>query len=756
MTRCYPLFMATYLALTCLTSLACMAGSLSLELKETQLSMTANGQVLIDFIPEPEGRVQFVIDEPLSIDVLNDSGEKKTYTAPYASVSKIEDSLQAKGQVMTEAGSVFEVTDIYTRIAPTDEFNIARQVDVLETSADDVGFLSRFQVARIGGRALLDQELFIPGICYQKNEHVPPHSLAADFSEEDIIVREDRLPIPLVMVRDPVDGVTVSLVHADPDGTSIIEDLNDTRIIDEDLQFASLGVQGQASPALTLLYPGSEGSRTYARPNRHLLKTDVWSERYHPVEADVPHSYEIRLSFDTYETFPEALKATWRRAYEYLYVPTTEADILAHYEAGIGLLKNTTNQYNGYTGIPFRLKLPEGELAGNHDVSFQMGFVGQQLPIAFHLIRYGLIHQDEESIQKGEDIVAFWVSESLNKGLPKTWFSPYPSPHWKSYNTFLRIASDGMLGALRAWDIMQANGYDRPHWLEYCRSFGDWLVQNQNQDGSWSREYHWDGTSANPSKHNTSHPIPFLLALAQATGNTKYRDSALRAGEYIWQHVHETFTYVGGTPDQPNIIDREAGFMALHAFLALHDETGEARWIEAASQAADFMETWAYGWNIPIPDDAPDVTLPEDALTTGFSIIGIGHSGADLLLAGASMFYYRLYLKTGDTHYAAVARQFLHDTKHSVNLDGSLGYGQSGLCTEVLLVSPPRGWTINHWLPWLTYYMIDPIAGLQDAYQSMDIPIVEGEDYQKLKEKDFFYGSSHGLQSIAKESSLNP
>lgn len=732
----------------------CWGDILKMESGNALLSLGVDSPVVVDFSSGPDLKAQFEIKHPLSICVVNKAGEQQDFFAPYSSVKLIGTELHAEGLVTTAAGSVFHFTDIYAALPETDEFDVKRRVVVEMAGEGDVGFMSRFQLSRTDSPALKDQELFIPGICYQKNKNVPPYALAADLSAEDIVVREDRMPIPIVMLRDPVSGVTSSLIHLSPDGSSCLEKLDEDRLIDPRLQFASLGVQGQTAPALTLLYPGSEGSRTYVRPPARTFETAGWSERYHPVVGDVSHAYQVRMSFGVFESFPAALRATWRRAYGEFDAPASKTDVPASYEAGMGLINNFARAYNGCPGLPFALELPGGRLEGKSSVSFQMGFVGQQLPLAYHLIRYGLEKNNPSIIEKGEAMVDFWAANSLTKeGLPRTWFDPYPEPHWRSYNTFLRLASDGMPGALRAWDLMKSEGRDKPGWLQYCRSFGDWLVKNQNPDGSWSREYHWDGTPANESKSNTSHPIPFLLALAAATGETSYRTAALRAGDSIWKHVHESFTYVGGTPDQPNIIDREAGFMALQAFLALHDETGEDRWLEAAKRAADFTETWAYCWQVPLPGDDPAVILPRETKTRGFSIIATGHSGADLLLAGASFFYYRLYLKTGDPHYADVAGHLLHDTKENVSLNGSLGYGGDGLCPEVVLFCPPRGWSIDIWLPWLTYYMIDPIAGLQDAYEMTDTPRVEGVRFDDLCARDRIFGKSQGLRSPAKESS---
>src|SRR5699024_4549492 len=124
---------------------------------------------------------------------------------------------------------------------------------------------------------------------------------------------------------------------------------------------------------------------------------------------------------------------------------------------------------------------------------YQMGFAGMQLPAAYYLIRAGLEENNKGLINKGALMVNFWAEQSPTpSGLPKTWWDaawpdkPQP-PTWQSFPTYMRMVGDGMEGALHAWSIMKKHGMDKPKWLKFCKDFGDWLVQNQNADGSYFR-----------------------------------------------------------------------------------------------------------------------------------------------------------------------------------------------------------------------------------------------------------------------------
>ena len=247
----------------------------------------------------------------------------------------------------------------------------------------------------------------------------------------------------------------------------------------------------------------------------------------------------------------------------------------------------------------------------------------------------------------------------------------------------------------------------------------------QNQDGSFFRAYGHEGAVVDSSKDTSVQPIRFLVDIHKLTGATTYRTAALRAGEFCLRTIHDTYAYVGGTPDNPNVLDKEAGLMALESFLALHDLTGERRWLSAAVQAADFSETWTYCWNVPMPPGAKDIVFPRHRTTHGLSLIATGHSGADSFMAAGPFLYYRLSLLTGDTHYRDLARMLLFNTKQLLDWDGSIGYRLPGLQSEAMGLSPVRGAGVGLWLPWLTTTSIEPMMRLHDVFGAFDIKEIE-------------------------------
>jgi len=238
--------------------------------------------------------------------------------------------------------------------------------------------------------------------------------------------------------------------------------------------------------------------------------------------------------------------------------------------------------------------------------------------------------------------------------------------------------------------------------------------------------------------------VPFLTDLYRATRDAAYRRAALRAGAFCWKAVHRAYAYVGGTPDIPNAMDKEGGMMALAAFLALYDLTGDRKWL-AASQAAWYSETRVYCWNVPMPDGDLKIVFPKGRTTYGLSLIAAGHSGADDYMAAAAFHYYRLFLLTGEAHFRDVARRLLYDTKQMLDWGGTPSYAAPGLLTQALSLPPPRGHGQTHWLPWLTVPILEPMARLRDVFGSMDIAEIGRQPMMERRKRDSRYAATHGF-----------
>jgi hypothetical protein len=281
---------------------------------------------------------------------------------------------------------------------------------------------------------------------------------------------------------------------------------------------------------------------------------------------------------------------------------------------------------------------------------------------------------------------------------------------------------------MRAYNREKAAGRNHPEWVAWVKGYCDWMVSQQREDGSWPRTWvPGTNTVAQPSGSGSYSPPPLLLAMYKETGDAKYKESAIRAGEYIWSDWGVRGIYAGGAVDGSSVhltTDKEAGMLSLLAFQSIYDATKDPKWLERAKSAGDYAESWIWIWNVPMPADGNDATLEwkRDKTTVGLQGIGAaGSGGTDEYLDWATPMYAKLYEDTKDPHYLEVTKILLHNTKAMVAMPGHfyemLGPGWQ---QEHWIMAQNRGYgQLGKWLPWCTTNHIHSIVALQDEHPAL-------------------------------------
>jgi hypothetical protein len=284
---------------------------------------------------------------------------------------------------------------------------------------------------------------------------------------------------------------------------------------------------------------------------------------------------------------------------------------------------------------------------------------------------------------------------------------------------FTRSVADGCAGTLKAWSYEASCGLDRPAWLAWACSGGDWLLSSQYQDGSFPRAWRAGTGEVLDASKNASHlPVPFLVRLAAATGKAIYLEAAVRAGEFCWRNGGCDGSLAGATLDNPDVVDKEAAIFALEAFLELFAATGKKAWLQRAVAAASLAETWTYIWDIAVPVDAEDSELhwKRGVPVPGQQLIATGVSTCDGFLAMNAASFATLYRLTGDEHFLAVARLVTHGTKAMLALPGrQFDLRGPGWQQEHWSMAIPRGLGLSRdWLPWVAVANVEGALRLED------------------------------------------
>jgi hypothetical protein len=655
--------------------------------------------------------------------------------APYSEVLAKNYGYSARAHISTANGSQFYLEDNYF-MNQSDVFVVDRTVLVEKANSKDAGFGSLFRfVSAADSGDYTNFDYFIPSILYKNSDDVVNGAICSNLDLDKVYVKETRCGLPLAMLRSHSLNQALAICHYDPKidggdsaGGGQSGEINDT------FAYGSLGYTIMPKASVDFCYPCCEGPNTYDCGQG-------WARRYHPITVGFKQNYAVGLIPDNSDNYNDSMVNSYKKGFDMNEKHVADVSMDDIYSYGI---KVFSEKYLSYTsngkivsaGLPWSLNLLTGELSDT--ISFQMGFVGQQIPAGYQLYRYGLENKDDDIKAKGLSMLNFWTSDStMSSYFPSVWWDPENSASGgqrRNYPSFLRCMVDGMEGLIDAYKISVAFGEGQQKWLDRLTAFGTNLVNKQNSDGSFYRAYKTNGevetdTSNScyqgSSKLNTPIAIRFLAKMYELTGLEKYKTAALAAASYCYDNLYVALgKYVGGTPDNPNTVDKEAATFAMYGFNAAYMLSKDAKYLKAAEHATICALSWVYSYDFKVTSDSTDtdkINVFKNGGVIGFSIIATGHSGADNFSAFTHFEVYKMYLETGDSFYKAAALMLQNDTKLSNDYDGRMNFAYRAFCPEATAVADFTFKTVGVWLPWSTVANLDPLTQSLDVFGNKDL-----------------------------------
>ncbi len=681
------------------------------------------------------------------------------YDNAYSDVSKEGDDIVAKGTLAVPSGSEFSFSDVYS--VSNKGFRVQRNVKVLK-AGDDLGFSTKVSFVASESDSPYDYNCFAPGVWYKQNEFALDDAFGKDLDCEYFWRMETCYGLPVFAMQNIASGETAALSRWAADVT--MRDVNIMRSENYTDPSITTGAIGMSKPeqktlnylyygyavrtenetavdglSIDYVYPGADGQLPPATGKRYSgldynTKVKTFQRINHPVEVGFEQDYSVAINFGHYDSFQLMMRDIWRVTYDRLRDKLFDVDNEQFFKDCMKMLNHYTKQYGDSYGLPFACQLPDMDVSS---VSFQFGFVGQQPGIGYQLLRYGDKENVADAYDKGVKIIDFWARRAMTEsGLPQMCYNPN-TEDFEPYPHYIRMLADGIEAILDAYLYMKKKGDERPVWYDFCKKTADWIIDIQNEDGSFYRSYNTDNSVRMNSKSNTPSIIRFLVQFYLVSGDSRYKEAAIRAGDWSYDNTHKNLEYRGGTCDNSDIQDKEAGIYGIFGFLALYDLTGEEKWLEGAIGAADYTETWTYAWTFPVRTIWPKHPFNKYSIS-GQSIITIG-GGADVYMAACSYSYYRLYLITKDEHYLDFA-EFIHkNTKQSSDVDGSCGYIMPGIGHESGNFTSQTMQSQYHWLPWCTFVEVDPTSRLYDSFGCYEIAEAQSLSLEERAERNKIY-----------------
>lgn len=666
---------------------------------------------------------------PIKIEVFDPEENILWFTAGYKNIMKSEGGISAYAEISYGKDVVFHVEDFWKLHGNV--VSLQRKIEVIGEAPG--GFNSSITFTVDPFIQWSDINCFAPGILYGDPTYNGDRSVGGtlNYGAKRFIMREDILSAPMISLSFN-NGSSVSILNPTPKGESTVEE---TKLIKEVMTDTRFGLGafglwqtdnkpvefGFCFPGSTTVYPFSPGTYVKAR----------WIRRYHPISQGTVHSYNMSFRFGMDEIFRDLTRNSWRWAWDTLKPVVEPIDVELVRLVLLDHLAAQAVTIDGRTGIPFAVATFDTNQTQWNATMTAMGFVSKNIECADQLLR----ESDRDSSARGKKmrqiglgIISSMINALSTIPLQATGYDLATGKPWEGDRKewlahWIRNATEDMRVLMHAYRRELSKGRKHSEWFNWVKSYVDWLILQQREDGSFPRRWESGSSEVAESTGTTSYcPVPLLVIFHEETGEMKYKDAAVRAAEYIWEFYGTRGFYVGGTSDNSNITDKEAGMLSIEAFLSLYELTKESKYLERAKYAADYTETWMWIWNLPMPLDADDDKLHWKKGVPTIGLQGIttrSAGGVDEYLDWSASSYARLYKYTGDQHYLDVAKILLHNTKSMLALPGRL-YDMKGIGwqQEHWNMGPSRNGRgvggHRFWLPWISSNHLYSITGLEE------------------------------------------
>ncbi len=541
-------------------------------------------------------------------------GAQTPLAAPYSEVSETNGVVAASADITTPAGTTIHVTDSYSISDGALEVDRAFSVTHLAAADAGKGISLLFAIRATAPKQPQAYQWFAPGAWYGNgtDTFLGRNKLAFDGTETAVAV--DALGAPLFAAFDSTFGTGVTLADRTPGGrqTVVADQTPQTSktIVDASMNLPGLGVRNvkaggndytelyQAYPAATINY-------------RNMYSGKPSILRYLPLSAELAGETNVSLRLRSYDGFQDAVKTVWRQAYADDAKIIRRFDTKIHFDTLVDYVDASYGLDNGrrayYTN--YGLHQPYS------------GFLWRNADTAWVMLSQGWARQDAGMRDRARNVIA----DQLAQG------------GFVSSNQ--RTLSESHLNLMRAYLEDKAHGTENPSWLAKVRSYADGLP------------------AAAPY-----YAVEVLLLLARETGNAAYSAKAEAGADAAWADGQKDMRFRGGLEDYaggPPELDRESGYIALSAYMALYRNTNDPvkkeKWLSHAETAADFSETWSFVQDISMVPKGADKTLlmygNDNVPAYGLSGIHAGASGGDAYQSMHAIDFYDLAEATGDTHY---------------------------------------------------------------------------------------------------------
>jgi len=314
----------------------------------------------------------------------------------------------------------------------------------------------------------------------------------------------------------------------------------------------------------------------------------------------------------------------------------------------MGLLPNG-NIYNyfpevGPANATFQTR-KTGESGGERH--FEIGWCGQNASLAVSLIYDYIETKNQNSLEMATSVLDSWAAHApLPCGLFEVVFDEVlrdGDDH--RYNIDTCNLGWGIWQMLEAYKVLQTLGIDKPAYRTMALNACDFFLKNRTSDGSFGKT--WDRNGI-PLDTGGTIGCFILLGLTKAyeiTGDKAYLTCAIDMYNFYIKRDLSRMECTAGALDT-HCIDKETGWPLLKCGLDLYELTGDAQFLESATDAAYYILSFMFQYDALYESDT-DFAI-HGYRTYGGTSVSTQHHHLDPWGSLLAYDFYRLYEITKD------------------------------------------------------------------------------------------------------------
>ena len=447
-----------------------------------------------------------------------------------------------------------------------------------------------------------DCEFYMPGFWYHRNLRSPKEAPSFHTSKSWNF-REDRLSSPLTGAYDSKTGEGTTVLRQVENGCDALATAGEGEIIlSGNTSVGYLGFDNESGTAkLTFGYPYIETPRRYIRK----LTLAPAVEAFVKMVKGETKSVSWRIRKVKSADYGDFVGKTWEYCFDRLnpqpltplYSPEKMKATMANY-----FRKSYVNKYDLKFNSGHGLRCSDCEPA----TLMQVGFCGRVLLNAFNAIEYGEATGQQDLVKIGNEIFDSFLAHGFTA---KGYFYDdlnmnNPMPADKDVVHSIRQQSEGAYAVMHYLKYEKKHGRTHKEWEKKIRTLLDNFLTLLNEDGSFARKFHDDGSVIDGSGGSTPSATSTLVMGYKYFGDKKYLKAAERTVDYLEANIISKSDYFSSTLDA-NCEDKEASLYAATAayYLALVTKGEErAHYAGLAKKAAYFALSWYYTWDVPFAE----------------------------------------------------------------------------------------------------------------------------------------------------------